>query len=128
MEIIEEKVDRRYEMNDCLDTNRLSNLLSHLLYQRARMKRINTWATNEMKAEGALLIKTKTLSRSPFSLPRARILIRKERKGTRAQPEAEDNVTGIHPSLSLYLGWIPGEHYLEQARDPFLNRGSSQII
>ena len=33
MEIIEEKVDRRYEMNDCLDTNRLSNLLSHLLYQ-----------------------------------------------------------------------------------------------
>ena len=35
MEIIEEKVDRRYEMNDCLDTNRLSNLLSHLLY-RAR--------------------------------------------------------------------------------------------
>ena len=36
MEIIEEKVDRRYEMNDCLDTNRLSNLLSHLLYQRAR--------------------------------------------------------------------------------------------
>ena len=30
--------------------------------------------------------------------------------------EAEDNVTGIHPSLSLYLGWIPCEHYLEQPR------------
>ena len=33
-----------------------------------------------------------------------------------ADPEAEDNVTGIHPSLSLYLGWIPCEHYLEQPR------------